>query len=156
MAMTSSTTSGKNHYFSKILETIRNTMQKTVCQYLVSVLRNLWQKLYQIKENRPKWTGLIKMSKSLSNGQSWSVHFHKSATMSTLKEKHWESLQNKTNQKIITLQIYYLPWVHFFVAFFFHCPSAVIITLFYYLYKIQAKKCIFSAIKLVKMAIFLL
>ena len=27
-------------------------MQKTVCQYLVSVLRNFWQKLYQIK-NRP-------------------------------------------------------------------------------------------------------
>ena len=28
MAMTSSTTSGKNPYFSKILENIRNTMQK--------------------------------------------------------------------------------------------------------------------------------
>ena len=32
-----------------------------------------------------------------------------------------------------TLQIYYWPWVHFFVAFFFHCSSGVIITIFYYL-----------------------
>ena len=43
-----------------------------------------------------------------------------------------------------------------FTGLFFHCPSGVIITLFYYLHEIQAKKCIISAIKLVKMAIFLL
>ena len=53
MAMTSSTTSGKNHYFSEILETTRNTIQKTVCQYLLPVPRNLWQKLYQLKKNWP-------------------------------------------------------------------------------------------------------
>ena len=35
----------RKNFFSEILEIIRNTMQKTVCQYLVSVLRNLWQKL---------------------------------------------------------------------------------------------------------------
>ena len=41
-----------------------------------------------------------------------------------------------------------------FTGLFFHCPSAVIITLFYYLREIHAKKCIISAIKLVKIAIF--
>ena len=41
-----------------------------------------------------------------------------------------------------------------FTGLFFHCPSAVIITLFYYLHEIHAKKCIISALKLVKMAIF--
>ena len=35
----------KNPYFSEILETIRNTVQKTVCRYLFQVLRNFWQKL---------------------------------------------------------------------------------------------------------------
>ena len=43
-----------------------------------------------------------------------------------------------------------------FTGLFFHCPSAVIITLFYYLREIHAKKCKISAIKIVKMAIFLL
>jgi len=42
--------SGKNPYFFEILETIRNTMQKTVCQYLLPVSRKLWQKLYQLKK----------------------------------------------------------------------------------------------------------
>ena len=46
------------------------------------------------------------------------------------------------------------PEYTFYWRFFFHCPSAVIITLFYYLREIHAKKCIISAIKLVKMVIF--
>ena len=54
MAMTSSTTSEKNPYFSEILETTRNTIQKTVCQYLLPVSRKLWQKLYQLEKNWPK------------------------------------------------------------------------------------------------------
>ena len=42
--MTSSTTSGKKIFF-EIQETTRNTTPKIVCQYLVPVPRNLWQKL---------------------------------------------------------------------------------------------------------------
>ena len=49
-AMTSSMTSGKNLYFSEILQTIRNSMQKPVCQFLSPVSRTLWQKLYQLKK----------------------------------------------------------------------------------------------------------
>ena len=41
-----------------------------------------------------------------------------------------------------------------FTGLFFHCPSAVIITLFYYLREIHVKNCSISPIKLVKMAIF--
>ena len=52
--VTWSVISGKNPYFSEILETTRNTMQKTVCRYLVPVLRNLWQKFTRLKKNWPK------------------------------------------------------------------------------------------------------
>ena len=40
----------KNLYFSEILDTTRNTMQKSVCRYLVPVSRKFWQKLIQIKK----------------------------------------------------------------------------------------------------------
>ena len=40
----------KNRYFSEILDTTRNTMQKSVCRYLVPVSRKFWQKLIQIKK----------------------------------------------------------------------------------------------------------
>ena len=78
--------SGKNPYFSEILETIRNTMQKTVCPYLVPVLRNPWQKLFRQKKTNPshKEMGLwnywhartahhSQPSTSSSNGWKWSV-----------------------------------------------------------------------------------
>ena len=49
-------------------------MQKTVCQYLVPVLRNPWQKFYQLKRNRPKAEASEMPSNPSAYGQGWKYY----------------------------------------------------------------------------------